>query len=464
MKNTVNEALLAKECEYRDFLIDYLLPLLGVNNGALQQQKHPQEAENKGEYIYQRDKRVFFTDSKFVKFSLDTDFELSEDCIKVACAIVRWFTKVSQYDISSGECKLNYESDILRHNNYRFAIQNGICEWIGGASNKSVEKLFDVLENWSVKTYEGKPVSFGFIINPCAKSSFDCTFGDWCEFLKDDFCAVLTDCENSVIELDGECNFCNYISITEGDRLKESELKYDIPYRFTGIVSEHVKGEAVGVFLLANGDIILSKNGKVLFVKRNLKWLNFSYDAFEKVIYSSLGEGYVDKALLRAAFASTLDVSFSNAGGIIAIINNEEELTRMQEGRTSVINQSDYLMSSVTLAELKRNLVDCGLSDAEAAHRVLKRNVILSLTKEREFVKIDRKLRCELISLDGACVINTQGRACSFGAIIKNDSGSSEGGRGAAAKKLSYYGFAIKISTDGYIELYINGDIKYEIK
>lgn len=41
-------------------------------------------------------------------------------------------------------------------------------------------------------------------------------------------------------------------------------------------------------------------------------------------------------------------------------------------------------------------------------------------------------------------------------AIIKNDSGSTGGGRGAASKKLSDYGFSIKISTDGYIELYIN--------
>lgn len=66
--------------------------------------------------------------------------------------------------------------------------------------------------------------------------------------------------------------------------------------------------------------------------------------------------------------------------------------------------------------------------------------------------------------VDGACIIDIKGNVCACGAIIKNDSGSTGGGRGAASKKLSEYGFSIKISTDGYIELYINRNLKYSIK
>lgn len=66
--------------------------------------------------------------------------------------------------------------------------------------------------------------------------------------------------------------------------------------------------------------------------------------------------------------------------------------------------------------------------------------------------------------MDGAAILNFDGSIISFGAIIQNDSGSYGGGRGAAAKKLSKYGFAIKISTDGYVEVYINERIKYRIK
>ena len=78
---------------------------------------------------------------------------------------------------------------------------------------------------------------------------------------------------------------------------------------------------------------------------------------------------------------------------------------------------------------------------------------------------MDRKLRCELIALDGACIIDArQGTIYSFGAIIQNDSGSATGGRSAAAKKLSRYGIAIKISTDGYIDVFVNEELVYSVK
>lgn len=67
--------------------------------------------------------------------------------------------------------------------------------------------------------------------------------------------------------------------------------------------------------------------------------------------------------------------------------------------------------------------------------------------------------------MDGACIIDYSGNDCAIGAIIRNDSGSSGGGRSAAAKKLSKFdGFAVKISTDGYIELFINYYPVYAIK
>lgn len=66
--------------------------------------------------------------------------------------------------------------------------------------------------------------------------------------------------------------------------------------------------------------------------------------------------------------------------------------------------------------------------------------------------------------MDGATILDKNGDVISFGAIIQNDSGSYGGGRGAAARKLSNYGLAIKISTDGYIEVYINGHVKYRMK
>lgn len=156
-----------------------------------------------------------------------------------------------------------------------------------------------------------------------------------------------------------------------------------------------------------------------------------------------------------------LDVSFSHTGGIISVVSDIDKIVTEDQ----ILSVSDYLLNGKKDEEIENELRENGETrENEIRKRILKRGVIKDFIGERDFMHLDRKLRCELISLDGACILNKQGKICSCGAIIKNDSGSSGGGRGAASKKLSAYGFSIKISTDGYIELYIDRELKYAIK
>ena len=401
---------------------------------------------------------------------------MSEDNRRLAINIVQSFFNVSKYRLISNEEVINhsYYSDIQRDANYKMAIQKGICNWIVGTKNDSVEKLFDLLEKWSVQTYEGKKVTFGFVINPEASSSFEDAYGDWCDFLNDDFSAVLTDCIDSAIELDSNCNFIRYISLTDSNETQHGDytLNDTLPFRFSEIISRYVVNKCVGVFLLNNGDIIISKDRVIRFVKRNLKWLNFNYEAFKNSISEFCDKSSVSDKLIRSIFASVLDVSFAHTGGIISIVSDTNKLTECAGNDYPILNSCDYLLTKKTDDQIKSDIAsskkDSGLKDSvvekEIKKRMLKRKVIKTLVNSKTFEFLDRKLRCELISMDGACILDASGNICSFGAIIKNDSGSSGGGRGAAAKKLSNYGFAIKISTDGYIELFVNGELTYAIK
>ena len=70
----------------------------------------------------------------------------------------------------------------------------------------------------------------------------------------------------------------------------------------------------------------------------------------------------------------------------------------------------------------------------------------------RKFYELDRKLRQELLSIDGATVINNEGEILAVGAIILIETGGFSGGRLAASKTLSKYGVALKISADGQIQ------------
>ena len=67
----------------------------------------------------------------------------------------------------------------------------------------------------------------------------------------------------------------------------------------------------------------------------------------------------------------------------------------------------------------------------------------------RKFQELDRKLLEELVSVDGATVVDYDGTIIAVGAILKIEAGSSGGGRLAAAKSLARYGVTIKISQDG---------------
>ena len=68
------------------------------------------------------------------------------------------------------------------------------------------------------------------------------------------------------------------------------------PLRFSQCIHENVYDGAIGIFLLNNGNIVLSKDRQIKFVKRNLRWLNFSFEAFRAA--SCSGENTWDEKLL----------------------------------------------------------------------------------------------------------------------------------------------------------------------
>lgn len=460
--------------KYKHFIIHYILPLIGISyNNNLENS----DVISK-EMIWQNNNCLYFStqDTALGKIKLATN--IPADTLRLSRSVLLSFLSIAPYRIKNGSSKVKYVSNSLEAINYRAAVQRGIVSWVIGNQNMTeLETLFDLLQEWSVKTYEGKKVTLGFVINPNASSCFGDKYGNWLKFMSEDIAAVFTDCIDSIIELDSKCNFCRYLSPVDNNSVScaVARTNYSAPIRFATVIENYIVDKKIGIFLLNNGDIILSKNKKIVLVKRNLKWLNFSYDAFNNAIITYLPYT-ITESLKQSIYASMLDVSFSHSGGIISVVKDSQLLTKTAKDGEPILSETDNLQNNIPYemmitnieerndkfeAENKKHLT---ISRQDIKTRLLKRKVIDSLVNNSSFENINRQLRSELISLDGACIINTIGDVISFGAIIKNDSGSSGGGRGAAAKKLSRFGLAIKISTDGYIELYIDGDLKYSIK
>ncbi len=462
--------------EYKHFLVTYLLPLIGIsyNNNLMPipevQGELPKASSS---YIRCTNDRIFFSTHDVDMFYLEWNHGLSGDSIAFAREVISAFFGVSTYSRPKNlkAAKIRYSEDFIREANYRLAIQKGICDWCAGKKNEKLYALIQALEHWSVQTYEGNKVTFGFIYNPEAKSPLrNDDYGDWLKFLNDDYSAAFSDCIHSVIEIDENCNLSRHLSITETGIIEKYRLSARLPYRFARIIEKYVTGSCVGIFLLKNGDILISKNRAVQLIKRNLRWLNLSYDTFLNMVRSRPETADISEDLIEQIYASVLDVSFAHTGGIIAVI---PDISRLISGQDPVLNICDNLLDNRDLRamemEMRKSNVYTGLSPAEInkelSKRLLKRKMVKYLVAERAFPAIDRKLRAELISMDGACILDYTGRVCAVGAIIRNDSGSSGGGRNAAAKKLSKYkGLAVKVSTDGYIELFIQGERVYEIK
>lgn len=484
-----------KELQY--FVENHLSRILGIPNcklksdsGEINEDKIVQvetsqiSQETRTETSY----TLLFLNGKNIVFRLDLNYgiKLTDDNLSLARRIIQEFNRITKYKRTGSlvqnsfyplESSKPIEFQVYRREMYERAIETGICHWVAGDNSGTdgpdnyIEELFSILKKWSVKTYEGKSVTLGFVIDPDAETTYEIPKQKWShflEFIKDDAAAVLTDCIHSVFELDRNCNLLRHISVSEGNRLESCNLDYRIPLRFTQIIRKYVKGKKVGIFLLSNGDLVLAKNEEMRFVKRNLQWLNLSYDAFEYAMRPFTKKYPVrEENLIRSVFASVLDVSFSHTGGIIAVVNTAEGEDSSFDW--SILNDFDNLRKEEIKSKSQEDATHKKIEEDQKElednqKRLLKRTVLKKLVNDKPFWEIDRKLRSELISLDGACILDCNGEVLSFGAIIQNDSGSSGGGRGAAAKKLSKYGMAVKISTDGYIEVYYGANIVYEIK
>lgn len=442
--------------EFELMFKNYIAPLLGLssNNSSFENVKCEHKLiklSNQKLYFYEslESDRCFAVQvsKKFPKENLNLLRTVYSDMIKV---------KHKNYDDS-----IRNKYDSLQHlkKNYEYQLQKSLLNWFSG-SKVDLLQLMEKLERWKEKTYEGKKVPFAFLIDLDAdnvvKNNDDFEF---MAFLDEEYSATFSDGITSIIELDSKLNFVSYKSITDKNESLVNKLD-NTPYRFSQIIETFTKSK-IAIFLLVNGDIVLVKNCEILLVKREGKWLNFNKKVFKNIISAEIkcsDENFMK--LLDEIYLSALDVSFAHSGGIIACVRKENVslLTESSNSNTAILNSMDNLLPNNIVPELKPN------DDAETKKRYYKRNFLLKLINDEKFFDLDRKKRSELISMDGAAILNFDGSIISFGAIIQNDSGSYGGGRGTAAKKLSKYGFAIKISTDGYVEVYINERIKYRIK
>ena len=95
-----------------------------------------------------------------------------------------------------------------------------------------------------------------------------------------------------------------------------------------------------------------------------------------------------------AIYETAIDASFSHSGGLIILLRRDDEA---------------FIDELVYEADLLAN------TDSEKS-----RTVFFRQFSGREFASVDRRLRKEIVGIDGAVVLNHSGRFLAIGAIIKS--------------------------------------------
>jgi hypothetical protein len=276
----------------------------------------------------------------------------------------------------------------------------------------------DKLASWSGRLYEGSPISASIGFRHTPQGSDAPTLDQMSEH---DFSAVLSNGHDTLLEFDFSGRFISHRALSNDD-----EVPSYCPFRQAPIADWTAKddgGRRIALCLNRGGEILVFRDGQMLFARRSGRW---SFLTHEPVL-TQMGTPQ-DSDIRRAVYETCLDASFARTGACIGIVSSNH-LARMPE---IVVNEDDLVQKALSV----------------------KAKSIKRMIGSRKFQKLDRRLRQELVAIDGATVLSHDGYLLAAGAILKIPGGSASGGRLAAAKALSKVGLGIKVSQDGGITGY----------
>jgi len=301
-----------------------------------------------------------------------------------------------------------------------------IARAVGGADLQShVPEVLDHFSALASRSYEGERAraAVGFV--PADTS----TGVSYSEARKKDFSIVLSNGFDTLLKLNGNGMIVGHEAINPPG----SKCRF-APYRMARIASWATDGR-FAIVLNQQGDILILKDGQLVFTRRSGSWYSLSTEAFLRQLRRPQ-----DMKVRSAILESALDVSFAKTGGCIGVILGDPKYRK----------------------HLSRVLTK--VDDRVATGTTIKAKVMKTMTGKQKFQDLDRRLRQKLLSIDGATVLDREGRIIDVGAIVAIKDGSDAGGRKAAAIAVSKLGLGIKISQDGGVTVFQDGSAEPKMK
>lgn len=317
--------------------------------------------------------------------------------------------KVTEYNCINFSKQRDYGKTKLRVSSYKsrtldLAFELGICKWLTQRDEDStiLHTVINHMINWSSRTYEGKNVPFGIVINFSEEANNHAV--DYLHFLENDSSAVFTDGIFSGILLDRKGNVLSFLTrdstVSQKNSLSQSIFA---PYQFVDM-AKHCINTNIGIIALTNGEIILIKNQAICFAKRGRKWVSFDWMRVYTNLRPYFGsktsidkDELIIKTKIRELYCTLLDISFSHTGGCISIIvpDKKDSIDKIIKERIDL-----YSIGSLPTGVSKESIEKI---------EILTYLLTYPENKMRSFFEIERIMRKEIVGLDGATVLSLDG-------------------------------------------------------
>jgi hypothetical protein len=194
----------------------------------------------------------------------------------------------------------------------------------------------------------------------------------------------------------------------------------------------------LGISLTRQGDVLVFDGNTPRFTYRFGQWQYWNHTHLVDLLRSRARVQRVPTAivarLVNALYRVSLDVAFRRTGGLFVVLRNQASL-------------GDIVRAADRMRHRRRPALEAAFDDTLVGASVQ---------------SLPRPVLLELAAMDGAVVVDNNGRLMAYGAILapkrtgKVD--AAEGSRTKAAIGASHYGLAVKISSDGDISMFAQGE------
>jgi hypothetical protein len=298
----------------------------------------------------------------------------------------------------------------------------------------SITTLFADLHALSEQTYENKSLSFGCIIDSKRKEKpSHAAFPR--EFLKEKKYKALSDGFRTAYYVSSAGQLLGFIDLeaTKAEALTAHSYYPD----WAEPLARNSRGRGYGIALSRQGDMLVFDRGTLRFTHRNGRWQYWNHNHIVNLLSDRTKAQKVlpriVSSVVVAVYLGALDVSFRRSGGLFVILHNRRNLRQI-------------VRSGDAIGDQNRSLPDKDFDE---------------VLQGRKIQGFSSNVAVELAALDGAIVLSNDGEILAYGAILSPKKAgrlrSAEGSRTKAAIGASNYGLAIKISSDGDIDVFHKG-------